>query len=288
MKLAKKKDNPSWSFSAEIIVADYIWYMIDLQWNMSAICGIYIWRFYIVKKATKQPAHIRPCIPKTHPKHMGWHQCRQIIFHWSSGYDRYWQEYTCHMSASASAALLGACLVSQVLFAAAPLHLLQIFSVLATERLATRGWGHSQVLTSYTWLPLSNLTTISKLMTTYSRLQINFFYYSLIIYLWYASVLLIFYWLFTHSDIPFLWFTWNILLIYLWLNYDLLLIYLWLTDNHINNICFTYDLLISHLWLTYEAIRLSECHPKKIKQKWNITCSVMKCIWNMFGIFKYQ
>jgi hypothetical protein len=33
------------------------------------------------------------------------------------------QEYTCHMSASASAALLGACLVSQALFAAAALHL---------------------------------------------------------------------------------------------------------------------------------------------------------------------
>ena len=75
-----------------------------------------------------------------------------------------WQEYTCHMSASASAALLGACLalVFQALFAAAPLHcdLLQIFSVLATERLATlgSGWGcpkfHSQVLASYTWLPL--------------------------------------------------------------------------------------------------------------------------------------
>ncbi len=37
----------------------------------------------------KQPAHIRPCMPKTHPKHMGWHQYRQIIFYWSSGHDRY-------------------------------------------------------------------------------------------------------------------------------------------------------------------------------------------------------
>jgi hypothetical protein len=65
------------------------------------------------------------------------------------------------MSAS-SAALVGAFLarVFQALFAAAPQHcdLLQIFSVLATERLATIGWGcpkfHSQVLASYTWLPL--------------------------------------------------------------------------------------------------------------------------------------
>ncbi len=67
--------------------------------------------------------------------------------------------------ASASAALLLARRVSQALFAAAALHLLRIFSVLATERQATRGWGrpkfHSQVLTSYTWLPLRN--TISKL-----------------------------------------------------------------------------------------------------------------------------
>jgi hypothetical protein len=47
----------------------------------------------------KQPAHIRPCMPKTHPRHMGWHQCRQIIFHWSSGYDRYmigiYMSYVC-------------------------------------------------------------------------------------------------------------------------------------------------------------------------------------------------
>ena len=43
-------------------------------------------------------------------------------------------------------------------FAASPLQLLRISTVLATERPATRGWGrpkfHSQALTSYTWLPL--------------------------------------------------------------------------------------------------------------------------------------
>ena len=66
---------------------------------------------------------------------------------------------------SLSALLGAACLalVFQELFAAAPLHcdLLQIFSVLAAERLATLGsggWGcpkfYSQVLASYTWLPL--------------------------------------------------------------------------------------------------------------------------------------
>ena len=62
------------------------------------------------------------------------------------------------MSASASAARFRARRVSQALFAASPRHLLQIFSVLATESPATRGWGRpkfqSQVLTSYTWLPL--------------------------------------------------------------------------------------------------------------------------------------
>ncbi len=52
-----------------------------------------MWNLHLVllnsiKNSMKQPAHIRPCMPKTHPKHMGWHQCTQIIFHWSSGYDR--------------------------------------------------------------------------------------------------------------------------------------------------------------------------------------------------------
>jgi hypothetical protein len=42
LKLAKKKDNPFCSYSAEIIVADYIWHMIDLEWNMLAICAIFV------------------------------------------------------------------------------------------------------------------------------------------------------------------------------------------------------------------------------------------------------
>ena len=62
------------------------------------------------------------------------------------------------MSAFALAARFWARLVSQALFAASTRHLLRISSVLATERPATRGWGwpkfQSQVLTSYTWLPL--------------------------------------------------------------------------------------------------------------------------------------
>ena len=69
--------------------------------------------------------------------------------------------YARHMSsatwASAAARLL-ARRVFQAPLAASPLHLLRIFSVSATERQATRGCGlpkfHSQVLTSYTWLPL--------------------------------------------------------------------------------------------------------------------------------------
>jgi hypothetical protein len=72
------------------------------------------------------------------------------------------------MSAMTAAARLLACRFSQALFAAAPMHLLLIFYVLATEIAATRGWGRpkipSQVLTSYTWLPLRN--TIGKMGTT--------------------------------------------------------------------------------------------------------------------------
>jgi hypothetical protein len=59
-------------------------------------------------------------------------------------------KYTCHMSASASAALLGACLalVFQALFAAAPLHcdLLQIMRI----SLANRRGCIEDVLTSDT------------------------------------------------------------------------------------------------------------------------------------------
>ncbi len=82
--------------------------------------------------------------------------------------------YVC-ISLRPSAARLLARRVSQVLFAAAPMHLLRIFSVLATERQATLGWGspkfHNQALASYTWLPLRN-DTISKLGTTYSTYEI--------------------------------------------------------------------------------------------------------------------
>jgi hypothetical protein len=45
LKLAKKKDNPFWSYSAEIVVVDYIWYMINLERNMSVIGGIDIQLF---------------------------------------------------------------------------------------------------------------------------------------------------------------------------------------------------------------------------------------------------
>ncbi len=59
----------------------------------------------------KQPAHIRPCMPKTHPKHIGWHQYRQIIFHWSSGYDRYmtwiYMSYVCISLSSTPGGLPG-------------------------------------------------------------------------------------------------------------------------------------------------------------------------------------
>jgi hypothetical protein len=73
--------------------------------------------------------------------------------------------YVCNDSASASAARLLARRVSQ-LFAAAPMHFLLIFYVLATEKAATQSWGspkiHSQVLTSYTWLHWGLLILLMK------------------------------------------------------------------------------------------------------------------------------
>jgi hypothetical protein len=80
-------------------------------------------------------------------------------------------------TASAAAARLLARRVSQVLFASAPMHLLLIFYVLATERAATRGWGrpkiHSQVLTSYRWLPLRNtISKVEQTRDTYSTYEI--------------------------------------------------------------------------------------------------------------------
>jgi hypothetical protein len=85
--------------------------------------------------------------------------------------------YVCNDSASASAAHLLASRVSQALFAAAPNATLAdvlCFSNRAScnTRLGSRGRPkiHSQVSTSYTWLPLCN--TISKLGTTYSTYEI--------------------------------------------------------------------------------------------------------------------
>ncbi len=83
----------------------------------------------------------------------------------------------CNDSASASAASLLARPVSQALFAAAPMHLLRMLLWSSNrESCNTRlvRWGrpklHSQVLTSYTWLPLHN--TISKLGNTYYTYEI--------------------------------------------------------------------------------------------------------------------
>ncbi len=163
------------------------------------------------------------------------------------------------MSASASAhesaARLRARRGSQALFASAALHLWRIFSVWATERQATRGWGrpkfHSQVLIWYTWLPLRN--TISKLGTTYSTYEILAWLrlfdlwlpvtnrpvhhaatkvtYDLLIILLFSS------WWFTYANHVHL----LSRMIYLWFTYDLLTFYL----------CFTY-----YLWSTYSTYDL--------------------------------
>jgi hypothetical protein len=99
---------------------------------------------------------------------MTWHQHKRSNFQQPGGCrvisqvsTGIYQVYACHMSSAtwaSAAALLRACRVFQAAFAASPLHLLRIFCVAATERPATRGCGlpkfHSQVLTSYTWLPL--------------------------------------------------------------------------------------------------------------------------------------
>ncbi len=133
--------------------------------------------------------------------------------------------------------------------------LLQIFSVLATERLTTRGWGSDLLILLMTY---ANHVHFYNLWFTYDGLlmiHLYFTYVLLMIYLWFTYDLFIllmtylykscflfftynlpmiylyfmFYWLLTHEDISFLWFTCNILLIYLCLinslNYALLLIY---------------------------------------------------------------
>jgi hypothetical protein len=62
------------------------------------------------------------------------------------------------LESSSSAARFRVCRVFQARRDVSDLECLRIFSVLATESPPTRGWGlpkfHSQVLISYTWLPL--------------------------------------------------------------------------------------------------------------------------------------
>ncbi len=152
------------------------------------------------------------------------------------------------MSASASAARLRARRVSQELFAAAALHLLRIFSVLATERQATvtRGWGrpkfHTQALTSYTWLPLRN--TISKLGTTYSTYEI--LAWLRLLDLWLTAIID----LQTSSSCchqSYLWFTYNLLILFM--------IYLCKSCSLISlmfYLCFTHVLLMIYSWFFYD------------------------------------
>ena len=107
-------------------------------------------------------------MPQTYLRHMTWHQHTWSKFQRPGGccvisqvYTDIYQVYACHMSSAtwaSAAVLLLARWVFQAAFAASPLHLLLIFCVSATKRPVTRGCGlpkfHSQVLTSYSWLPL--------------------------------------------------------------------------------------------------------------------------------------
>jgi hypothetical protein len=63
----------------------YDWFGVEYVGHM---CNFHL-MLLNSQKSNETTAHIRPCMPKTHPKHVDWHQCRQIIFHWSSGYDRH-------------------------------------------------------------------------------------------------------------------------------------------------------------------------------------------------------
>ncbi len=194
----------------------------------------------------KQPAHIRPRMPKTHPRHtsMGWHWCRikQSIVHWPSGYHRHmtgiYMSYVCISLSSTLAGqqpegLPGAlCRCSP-----APLEDLLRFS--NRERQATQGWGHpkfkfhtgSQVLTSCTWLPLLN--TISKLGTTYST-----YLYEILA----------------------------------WLR----LLVLWLTYRPVNHAAtkVTYDLLIIYLFCSWFTTCQKPIENDVLSAKWNVH------IWN--------
>jgi hypothetical protein len=197
----------------------------------------------------KQPAHwhIRPCMPKTHPKHimMGWlvgHQCRQIIFHWSSGYDRYmtgiYMSYVCislssTLQVGGLPGLPGAlCSCTPALWPLADLH---CFS--------NRETGNTRLGQSKVPQPGVDLIHMAA-----SDL---FMVYSFFLWLTYAN----------HVHFYNLWFTYGLLMICLYFTDDLLMIYLWFTYDllillmtYLCKSCFlffTYNLLMIYLCFTY-------------------------------------
>ena len=76
----------------------------------------------------------------------------------SQVYERYMNVISFQVDSSSSAARFQACRVFQARRDVSDLERLRISSVLTTESPPTRGWGlpkfHSQVLISYTWLPV--------------------------------------------------------------------------------------------------------------------------------------
>ncbi len=155
----------------------------------------------------KQPADIRPCMQKTHPKHMGWHQCRQI-FHWSSGYDRYmtgiYMSYVCISLSSTLGGLSGLpgalCQCTPALW---PLADLLCFS----------NWETGNTRLGPSKVPQPDVDLIHMAA---SDLFMIYLFYS---WLTYAN----------HVHFYNLWFTYGLLMIYLCFTYVLLMIYLWFT-----------------------------------------------------------
>ncbi len=154
------------------------------------------------------------------------HACqRHILGKWATNADKsslsdqvdmtgIWQEYTCHTSASASAALLGACLVSQTLFAVAP-----PCPLADLLRFSNRETGNTRLGPSKVPQPAVDLIH----MAASDSFTIYLFY------LWLMQIM-------STST------TYDLSMQYLWLAYilntcNLLMIYLWSTY-------YTYDLLM--------------------------------------------
>ncbi len=176
--------------------------------------------------------------------------------------------YVCNDSASASAALLLASQLSQALCSSTHAILADLLCFSNTERAATLGCGspkfHSQVLTSYTWLPLGK--TISKLGTTYSTYETLAWLRLLDLYLTpvkhavtnvtydlHIIYLLVFCLWFTYANHVRLyhsWFTYDWFMIYIRFTYVLLMFYLWSTYSTTYNLLMQIHVFFYNSWFT--------------------------------------